>query len=54
MLGNFNKAWYKRVKVESTDNENILNKPLLLKKKGKNTFDYSDSENKSINIIIYV
>lgn len=57
MLGNFNKAWYKQVKVESTDSENVLNEPLLLKKGEKNTFDCSDrseSEKKGKNIIIYV
>ncbi|CAI6345073.1 unnamed protein product [Macrosiphum euphorbiae] len=41
---NFNKAWYKRVEVESTDSENILNDPLLLKKKKQNTLDSSDSD----------
>lgn len=41
--GNFNKAWYKRVEVESTDTENVLNDPFLSKK--KNIFDSSDSDN---------
>lgn len=56
MLGNFNKAWYKRVEVESTDTENVLNDQFLFKKKKKNTFDRdsSDSDNEGINIIIYV
>jgi len=54
MLGNFNKAWYKRVEVESTDSENVLNDSLLLKKKKQNTYlDSSDSDCEGINIIIY-
>jgi len=55
MLGNFNNAWYKRVEVESTDSENVLNDSLHLKKKKQNTYlGSSDSDCEGINIIIYI
>ncbi|XP_022161905.1 uncharacterized protein LOC111027787 isoform X3 [Myzus persicae] len=47
--GNFNKAWYKRVEVESTDTENVLNDPFLSKK--KNIFDSSDSDNEGSSML---
>ncbi|XP_050059764.1 uncharacterized protein LOC114132292 [Aphis gossypii] len=50
--GNFNKAWHKRVEVESTDSENILNDPLLLKKKKQNILDSSDSDNEDTGYTI--
>lgn len=54
-LGNFNKAWYKRVEVESTNSENILNDLFFLKKKKENTYlDSSGSDCEGINIIIYI
>lgn len=45
-IGNFRKAWYERIEIESTDNESISNEHHPFKKnKRSKTVDTSDSEN---------